>query len=332
MYSIRLLMKLNNTGISLIQISIFATILAGLALVGMRVANTQNTVIQKFYINFDVKQFMDAYEAHFSNRIHCAKTLKNIVAASASSAGTSFTQIRFEDYITPGGRVVFDTASAINNRTFGKVEVTSLSLRKSTTSGKVQVIFQYRYKLDGVTKTDTQAILLNASLDGLNRVQECYHDEESYEAGACTIFNGGVPGSFNATNGTCEKAFFPDKTIIGFFQSSCPPGWQVASAANIGGTVDVRGKFILGANSSLAGIGTTAAAFVARHNDHLFTTYANSCNRSYNSDVATHNFCVKPSNLFTSAATLLNNFGSATPIGDNRPINIALTFCIRKWR
>ncbi|MBF0366194.1 MAG: hypothetical protein HQK50_11525 [Oligoflexia bacterium] len=312
----------HRAGASLLQILIFSAILLGMLITSMRMISDQSTSIHRLYINFDADQFIDTYAAHLSSRKHCTQTLQTLLADTPSSVGTVIPAIKAFDG-TGSGRTVF-TPNTGSSSTFGDVNITRLGLRRTSTAGKIQVLVAFSYKLNAITRTDQKSFLLSASLNGSNQVQECYYDEYQYSQGTCSFLG----GTFNSSRGRCEGVFLPEHTVVGFFQDTCPEGWVVADGG-ISGRPDVRGRFIRGTNSTNTGLGTFQGYGIAHHTDHSGShDKANNCNASggdeTGDDAFARNSTVESEILNTVTNTTLAN-------QESRPVNMALTFCVREW-
>lgn len=82
---------LNDTGISMVQVMIAGAMLAGLAVVSMRIMDNQTKVTQKMYSDTDMMQFKGIVSSFFNQERTCTNALSGL------KKGEDFQSLRFQD-------------------------------------------------------------------------------------------------------------------------------------------------------------------------------------------------------------------------------------------
>jgi Tfp pilus assembly protein PilE len=82
---------LNDTGISMVQVMIAGAMLAGLAVVSMRIMDNQTKMTQKMYSDTDMMQFKGIVSSFFNQQRTCTNALSGL------KKGEDFQSLRFQD-------------------------------------------------------------------------------------------------------------------------------------------------------------------------------------------------------------------------------------------
>lgn len=82
---------LNDTGVSMVQVTIAGAMLAGLALVGMRIMDNQTKMTQKMYSDTDMAQFKGIVSSFFNQKTSCTNAIGGL------KKGEDFQNLRFQN-------------------------------------------------------------------------------------------------------------------------------------------------------------------------------------------------------------------------------------------
>jgi hypothetical protein len=134
--------------------------------------------------------------------------------------------------------------------------------------------------------------------------------------------------------GSVQGDRVPIGAIMAFNKEFCPPGWALADGRNhssAGELPDLRGRFIRGVDTSGLSIDVDGKRALRNiQNDgvgdhkHNYLDWSNDCNRSDNGENTAPGFCRADVIQMVPRKTI----DLVNPIGESRPKNVALRYCI----